>query len=434
MFCRFCGNQLEDEVKVCPHCGESVEEGRKKAARKVISKKVLTIIGASVAAIAVVALIVVGIASFFKPNDVHYKDNYSATADSVKDTAGTVVATMGDAALTNSQLQIFYWYGVTNYLNENSSYLSYYGLDYTKPLNEQIYNEEADLTWQQYFLQEAVNTWKSYQVLYTEAQKAGYQPPEAYEEYFKELKPYMEEVAEKNKFESVDAVIQADFGPGVTYEDYEYYWRLYYMGNFYFGDLTDKLEVTDEEIEAAFTENAEAFKTQGITKESGKLVDIRHILIQPEGGTKSEDGKTTTYSDAEWEACRVKAQEILDKWLAGEKTEESFAELAVEHSKDGNASSGGIYRNVYSGQMVQTFNDWCFDETRKEGDHGLVKTTYGYHIMYFINSEEGWIRYSRNSVLSEKSTDLLADLIEGYTMNTDFKSISLGVSPLGTTG
>ena len=195
MFCRFCGTKLEDEVKVCPHCGESVEEGKKRAARKVISKKVLTIVGASVAAVAVVALIALGIASFFKPNDVQYKDSYSATADSVKDTAGVVVTTMGESKLTNSQLQIFYWYAVTNFLNENSSYLSYYGLDYTKPLDGQIYDEKEGLTWQQYFLEEAVNTWQSYQVLYNEAQKAGYQPPEAYEEYFEELKHYIEDVA-----------------------------------------------------------------------------------------------------------------------------------------------------------------------------------------------------------------------------------------------
>ena len=431
MFCRFCGNKLEDEVKVCPHCGESVEEGKKRAARKVISKKVLTIVGASVAAVAVVALIALGIASFFKPNDVQYKDSYSATADSVKDTADVVVTTMGENKLTNSQLQIFYWYAVTNFLNENSSYLSYYGLDYTKPLDGQIYDEKEGLTWQQYFLEEAVNTWQSYQVLYNEAQKAGYQPPEAYEEYFEELKPYMEEVAEKNKFESVDKVIEADFGPGVTYADYEYYWRLYYMGNFYFSELTNKIEVSQDEIDKAFTENEETFKSQGITKESGNLVDVRHILIQPEGGTKSEDGKTTVFSDAEWEACRVKAQEILDKWLAGEKTEDSFAALASEHSTDpGSKSNGGLYRNVYTGQMVQTFNDWCFDETRKEGDYGLVKTSYGYHIMYFITSEVGWVRYSRSAVLSEKSTDLLADMLKESPVQTDYKLISLGVAPL----
>lgn len=431
MFCRFCGNKLEDEVKVCPHCGESVEEGKKRAARKVISKKVLTIVGASVAAVAVVALIALGIASFFKPNDVQYKDSYSATADSVKDTADVVVTTMGENKLTNSQLQIFYWYAVTNFLNENSSYLSYYGLDYTKPLDGQIYDEKEGLTWQQYFLEEAVNTWQSYQVLYNEAQKAGYQPPEAYEEYFEELKHYMEDVAEKKKFENVDAVIEADFGPGVTYADYEYYWRLYYMGNFYFSELTNKIEVSQDEIDKAFTENEETFKSQGITKESGNLVDVRHILIQPEGGTKSEDGKTTTYSDAEWEACRKKAQDILDKWLAGEKTEDSFAKLAQENSTDpGSKDKGGLYTYISKGQMVKPFEEWCFAEGRKTGDYGLVKTDYGYHVMYFVFGEPGWIRYSRSDLISERATDMLMEIAGNYERVTDYKLIALPVSDL----
>ena len=38
--------------------------------------------------------------------------------------------------------------------------------------------------------------------------------------------------------------------------------------------------------------------------------------------------------------------------------------------------------------MVDTFNDWCFDESRKPGDHGIVETTYGYHIMYFVGHSE----------------------------------------------
>ena len=34
--------------------------------------------------------------------------------------------------------------------------------------------------------------------------------------------------------------------------------------------------------------------------------------------------------------------------------------------------------------MVDTFNDWIFDPARQPGDTGIVETTYGYHIMYFV--------------------------------------------------
>ena len=34
--------------------------------------------------------------------------------------------------------------------------------------------------------------------------------------------------------------------------------------------------------------------------------------------------------------------------------------------------------------MTTEFNDWIFDEERKEGDTDVVKTTYGYHVMFFL--------------------------------------------------
>lgn len=100
---------------------------------------------------------------------------------------------------------------------------------------------------------------------------------------------------------------------------------------------------------------------------------MRHILIVPE--EKNDDG---TYTDAAWTAAEQKAQSLLDEWKAGEHTEDSFAFLAAENSADtGSASNGGLYEEVYPGQMVDAFDAWCFDAARQPGDIGIVKTEYG---------------------------------------------------------
>ena len=70
--------------------------------------------------------------------------------------------------------------------------------------------------------------------------------------------------------------------------------------------------------------------------------------------------------------------------MSGDKTEESFAALANEKSADGDGTTGGLYENVYPGQMVDSFEDWCFDASRKTGDTGVVETPYGAHVMYFV--------------------------------------------------
>ena len=80
----------------------------------------------------------------------------------------------------------------------------------------------------------------------------------------------------------------------------------------------------------------------------------------------------------------AEAEEILAEYEAGEQTAEAFAELAETYSSDtGSNTNGGLYEEVYQGEMVDSFNDWCFDESRQPGDTGIVESDYGYHIMYF---------------------------------------------------
>ena len=85
-------------------------------------------------------------------------------------------------------------------------------------------------------------------------------------------------------------------------------------------------------------------------------------------------------------------------WIAA--TEESFAALAEELSEDGGSkSNGGLYQEIYHNQMVQTFNDWIFDESRQVGDTGIVETDYGYHVMYFSGENiPYWKVQVRNSL------------------------------------
>jgi len=165
--------------------------------------------------------------------------------------------------------------------------------------------------------------------------------------------------------------------------------------------------------------------------EENKFVDVRHILIIPEGGTVGENG-ATTYSDEEWAAAQLKAQDILDQYLAGDKTEESFGALANEHTADGNdvnydgVPDGGLYTDVVKGQMVPEFEEWCFDDARLTGDTGLVKTTYGWHIMYYVDSHPVWKNYAENQLTMKLANELLAEIVAQYPLEVDYSAIKLG--------
>lgn len=112
------------------------------------------------------------------------------------------------------------------------------------------------------------------------------------------------------------------------------------------------------------------------------LANVRHILVGFEGGTTDSTTGVTTYTDDEKAAAKAEAEEILAQWKAGEATEESFAALANEKSDDGDGTTGGLYEDIYPGQMVDAFEEWCFD-THEVGDTGIVETEYGYHVMFY---------------------------------------------------
>ena len=542
MYCKHCGTKLKNEAKVCHNCG-------KKTGNDGLKIALMAVLGVLVVAV-MAGVVYIGTNGWpdwgddssvqsgpttptdGNPDDVTCKGSYTVSDEALIAAKDTVVATIGDSKLTNGQLQVYYWMNVGDFINYYGSYAAYFGLDISKPLDQQIYDEETGQSWQQYFLQAALDNWKRDQSLTLDAEKNGFVLGAEYQEYLDNLETTLQEAATENKFESIEAMLKADIGAAADIPTYRYYMDRYYKGNLYYEEAYRKVEVTPEELEAYFTENAESLKSSyGVTKESGKVSGMDYVMFFPEGATAEtittntfdqaawdsakakaqalldqwvsegataegfakmieEANKTDNASganagkvltgltqyfsaevdvrhvliqpsddtDAAWEECRKQAQALLDSWVAGGATEEAFAKMAKDYTADSNGDKGGLYENVLKGDMVEEFENWIFDASRKPGDYGLVKTPYGYHIMYFVHadleidnwvfaegrqegdyallkadygyyivrftgSEEGWKFYSRDGVQVEKMNKIIE---ETYTMETDYSAIVLG--------
>ena len=147
-------------------------------------------------------------------------------------------------------------------------------------------------------------------------------------------------------------------------------------------------------------------------------VNVRHILIAPE--TDEEDADVTTATDEQWTAAYDQARELLASW---DGTEDGFAALATENSTDtGSTENGGLYEDVVTGQMVNSFSAWCFDDSRKAGDTGIVRSEYGYHIMYFVgeNDQKIWQYNAEQALLSEDSASAAEALEDEYTIKENW--------------
>lgn len=152
-----------------------------------------------------------------------------------------------------------------------------------------------------------------------------------------------------------------------------------------------------------------------------KTVNVRHILIAPDTG--DDETSATDATEAQWNNAYKKAVNILAEWKEGDATEDSFAELATDNSTDtGSTENGGLYEDVATGDMVDSFSNWCFDSSRKAGDTAIVMSDYGYHIMYFVgtNDETIWYHNAEQDLISENSTSATDALEEEYTLEVNW--------------
>lgn len=486
--------------------------------------------------------------------------NRSVEANGVHE-KNTVAATIGSHELSNAELSYYYIDYVNNYVNTYGSYLSLFGLDTSKTLDQQVYSTETGETWADFFISQAASTAQSTLSLADAAEAEGFALSEEQQTQVDLLSSNLDSYAKLYGYSNADAFLKAQYGNGSSKADYLAYYNRNLLASAYQTAHQDALSYTSEQIREADGQDpakyssysyaqyhvpTSKFLTGGTTDENGTttytaaerdaavvaakaaiapllksadldelnaaigemtinegteasatvytnqarsgintyltdwitdearqegditsievpttvtdengedletvsayyvvmytgkndnqtdLINVRHILVGF-SGDQNEDG---TYTDEAKEAARTSAEEILNEWKSGNATEDSFAELANTKSTDtGSNTNGGLYENVYPGQMVAAFNDWCFDADRKAGDTGIVETSYGYHVMYFVGATGETYRDYQivNDLRTADMNTWLEGLLEDYTVtmgDTSYmrKNISLSTS------
>ncbi len=479
--CKFCGAELKEDSTICPACGKDnavteeiekeavpVEETpveaavpaaeetdevpeTKEAEKKSPVKAALAVISVLAVVALLVAMIVGGskktvpdatpedvleelaetveatIPADGNPDDETCKGSYTAEDDAVIAAHDVVIATAGENQLTLGQLQVHYWMEVRNFLNNYGAYAAYFGLDYQQPLDTQMCGvTDTPMTWQQYFLGAALSAWHTQSSMASEAVKAGFELKPEFQQFIDGTEEELDDGAKQNGLESADDLLHRSLGGAVTVDDYKQFITRYYYTVDYINHIQEENEPTEEMLEAFFKEHQNEYEDNGLTQED-VYVNVRHILVIPAVPEGAEEA-----DEAAWAEAEKKAQEIYQQWQDGEMTEDSFAALAGEHSEDpGSKDNGGLYTDVSQGQMVETFDAWCFDPARQIGDHGIVKTNYGYHIMFFSGSRPLWVDYARSDFLQEKSDELIKSALEKYPQTVNYSDILLSKVNLG---
>lgn len=273
--------------------------------------------------------------------------------------ASNIVAEYEGKQLNNQAFLYYYWDMFFNFYSAYGDYLAYY-LSMSTPFDQQSYSETE--TWHDYFVEMAASNWMQTELICSLAEQEGYQLTEADEEYMTQTMESLKEYAEENGYGTSDGYLRTIFDPSAETDSYEQYLRRGRLANSYASARYQRFydEVYDPDAELSY------------------CINVRHILIMPEEGSEIADA----------DAAQKRAEELYAQFLQN-PTEENFAEMAGEYSDDtGSVSNGGLYTDVQPGDMITEFNDWCFDESRQPGDHEIIQTSYGSHIMYFVGESE----------------------------------------------
>ncbi len=353
-------------------------------------------------------------------NDASAYNHYTVESATPTDSNMTAVLAVAgpneEAVFENRHLQIAYWTEYLNFMSSYGSYAAMMGMDTSKPLWAQEIDEGK--TWEQYFLEFAVEGLKRN---YAMAQYAAannitlsQEDRDALDDILKAEGAFFDEYTTQG-FADADTYIQYYFGEGTDAKSYQEYYEMYLLAATAYRAKQEEINaaLTEDQILSYYAENKDLFESQG--KIQANNINVRHILIQPEG-------EQADWTDADWAAAEASAQAIYDEWLK-EPTEEKFSALAIDKTMDpGSAETGGLYEEVAPGDMVTEFNDWCFDSERQVGDHGIVKTTYGYHIMYFVGQTEtrAWYDAAAEKLLYEDLQAFMDACQQEYPLSVDY--------------
>ena len=330
----------------------------------------------------------------------------------------TVAAVIGDKKMNAVEFSYYFNDAIDEYYNGmyeqfstyTDSYLQAVGLDLSKPLDEQQYEEGK--TWADYFVETALNNAKSDYALSEEAAKQNFKLSEDEQAGIDNMLTNLKTYATIYGYSSSKQYLRAMYGNGASEKSFKAYSERKAIADAYKLSYEEGLTFTDEDIAAHEKDNVNKYNSYTYSYAYLSYTDFRH------GGTKTE-GSETTYTEEENNAAReavkfaaeklascatleemkemihifepeeVDAEEVTESEESNEEatdTETTDTEATTENEAITEEDTSEIVKiNDESQLAVNDFTDtlhtevnaplanWLADASRTEGEIGLVE-------------------------------------------------------------
>ncbi len=284
----------------------------------------------------------------------------------------TISAVTGEHELNTVEMGYFFGDVISNqyaeWSEEYGDYVSFYtsmwGLDLTKPLNDQKYDE--NMSWADFFVEQAMNTAKDTYALYDKAMAEGLTLTEEQEKKIETTMSQVSMYASLYGYSNLSDYLVAMYGYGSSEASFREYQRVNEIASAYYNAHADSLEYTADDVKAHSDKNPAAYNSYSF---NAYYVTVSDYLT---GGTTDDSGKTT-YSDEEKEAARAAAEKVATDLTAATSVielDKLVAALEINKDKE-NVASDAYVDSLYS-NLPESFQTWLSAEGRKIGDTGVI--------------------------------------------------------------
>lgn len=303
--------------------------------------------------------------------------NKNDEIDQAQKVMNTEAVSVGDHKISAAMLNYFYMDAVSEWY---ATYGSSLGLDISKPLNEQVLNNETGKTWADAFLEMALENIQSTYALYDLAMAENFTLSEADQaaldvtveeldgliEYYSELYSSM---GQTYPYTSATDYLQTVYGLGATSENYMEYCRVCTIASAYYTEYSNSLTYTGQQLREYEKDKYARYCSYSFTTYYLSVSDFESA-----------------------EAAEAAAQQLASGSYADKAAfDEAIKALAINAGKEDVALSDS-YTDILYGQITTDYIDWLADTARMPGDMGMIAkeatagdttTVKGYYVVRF---------------------------------------------------
>lgn len=295
---------------------------------------------------------------------------------------GTHAFTVGDHELSTTDFNYYYVDAIDNYYK--NIYNQYYqtfgnywammlGFNLDTPLDEQIYDEEKNTTWADYFVDQAISDITTIYALYDEGVKNNHEMTDEEKSSLENTINGVSYNATYNGFSSADSYLRNTYGFGANLDTYRNYCTAKNYAASYFTKYSDALTYTEEQIKEH--QKGDKYNNFSTFTFAYYAVNVSSYLGE---GTKDEDGKVT-YTDEQKAAAVAAARADAEKLVNSKANTQALLDKeikALEINKDNSSVACTFSEKVFYEDITYTdIREWVADPDRKVGELGYLTAT-----------------------------------------------------------